>query len=90
MVGLFVSEQCCCKQHLPCLVRPMRDSCLGLRAQHRLLPATKITKEAMSCSSAQLASCEQSSHLPALPEVSRAPGQGPHAERLAAAGAKDR
>ena len=33
---------------------------------------------------------EQSSYLPALPEVGRAPGQGPDAECLAAAGAKDR
>ena len=32
---------------------------------------------------------EQSSYLPALPEVSGAPCQGPNAERLAAACAKD-
>lgn len=58
--------------------------------QHRLLPVTGFAQAAGSCSSARQPHAEQSSHLPALPEIGRASGQGPDAERLAAAYAEDR
>ena len=55
-------------------------------ASHRSLHRQQAT-----CSSAQLGLMwSRAVYLPALPEVGRAPGQGPDAECLAAAGAKDR